>query len=128
MRYVSTPVFLCLVLFGGFALIPQSSLVNIDDPPVLKVPEGFRAEILFSPTASDSSSWVALAMDPKGRLLASDQHGALYRIRPAPLAGDSAATKVEKLNVALGHAQGLLWAFNSLYVVVNSEEGRRWAR
>jgi len=118
---------LCLALLVGFGPdwnfpVVQNHSEN-DDPPVLKVPEGFKAEILFSPTTSDSSSWVSMAMDPKGRLLASDQYGALYRIQPAALGSDPTTTKVEKLDIALGHAQGLLWAFNSLYVVVNSEEG-----
>jgi len=114
---------LCLALFSGLAFGPNGSGFSADDPPILKVPEGFEAEILFSPTESDSSSWVSLAMDPKGRLLASDQYGALYRIEPSELGSDPATTKVEKLDIELGHAQGLLWAFNSLYVVVNSEEG-----
>ena len=120
-----SPIFLvvCLGLFVGLAFNSDPRFADNDDPPKLTVPEGFKAEFLFSPTASDSSSWVALAMDPQGRLLASDQHGALYRIRPAALGIDSATTQVEKLDIALGHAQGLLWAFNSLYVVVNSEEG-----
>lgn len=93
------------------------------EPPTLSLPEGFEAQVLYHPMAADSSSWVSLAMDPKGRLIASDQHGALYRIHPAPVGGDPESTTVEKLDIEIGHANGLLWAFNSLYVVVNSEEG-----
>mgnify|MGYP001590365947 CR=1 FL=1 len=114
---------LFLVLSVGLAFGPSMTGFMVDDPPVLKVPDGFKAEILFSPTASDSSSWVSLAMDPKGRLLASDQYGSLYRVEPSTLGSDPASTKVEKLDIEIGHAQGLLWAFNSLYVVVNSEKG-----
>jgi hypothetical protein len=66
---------------------------------------------------------VSLAVEGKGRLLASDQYGLLYRIQPPALGAAATTTQVEKLDIALGHAQGLFWAFNSLYVVVNSEEG-----
>jgi hypothetical protein len=66
---------------------------------------------------------VSLAVEGKGRLLASDQYGLLYRIQPPALGAAPTTTQVEKLDIALGHAQGLFWAFNSLYVVVNSEEG-----
>ena len=123
MRYVLLALLVCLGLLvsPAFRAVPISA--PDDDPPKLTVPEGFKAEILYHPTAADSSSWVALAIDPQGRLLASDQHGALYRIKPAPPGSDPATTQVEKLDIAIGHANGLLWAFNSLYVVVNSEEG-----
>src|SRR5262249_48138680 len=39
---------------------------------------------------------------------------------PPALGGKPADTKVEKIPVDIGHAQGLLWAFDSLYVMVNS--------
>ncbi len=62
-------------------------------------------------------SWVALTTDNKGRLIASDQGGAgLFMITPG---SESTPTRVEKLPVDLSGAQGLLWAFDSLYVVVN---------
>ena len=92
------------------------------DPAALTLPEGFRYEVLHSPMAVDSSSWVALAVDGKGRLIASDQYGALYRVVPAPIGEDPETTTVEKLDVDVGRAQGLLWAFNSLYAVVNNAE------
>lgn len=123
MRYLRFSLLMCLGLLVGLAFQADPFSAQSNDPPNLKVPDGFKAEILYNPMASDSSSWVALAMDSKGRLLASDQYGALYRIRPAALGSDPATTEVEKLDIGLGHAQGLLWAFNSLYVVVNSEEG-----
>src|SRR5262249_13835944 len=56
----------------------------------------------------------------KGRLIVSDQNGPLYRITPAPL-GEPVKTRVEKLDLPLGGAHGLLWAFDSLYVMVNED-------
>ena len=81
-----------------------------------KVPEGFKIERIYHvPRAM--GSWVALTTDPKGRLIASDQGGAgLFMITPGT---GSLPTTVQKLPVDLSGAQGLLWAFDSLYAVVN---------
>jgi hypothetical protein len=97
-------------------------------PETLKMPKGFRAELLYSVPKETQGSWINLCVDPKGRLIVSDQLGHLYRIMPPPLLGTgsvstpqrgAAETKVEKLDVPLGGAHGLLWAFGSLYVMVN---------
>lgn len=85
----------------------------------LKVAPGFKAELLYSVPKEEQGSWVNLCVDPKGRLIVSDQYGGLFRVTPPPLGGDPSATRVEKVPVPLGEAQGLLWAFDSLYVVVN---------
>ena len=84
----------------------------------LKVMKDFKAELLYSVPRATQGSWVNLCVDPKGRLIVSDQYGGLFRVTPPPV-GTSSGTKVEKINVPLGEAQGLLWAFDSLYVVVN---------
>ncbi len=75
-----------------------------------KVPAGFKIERIFHvPRAM--GSWVSLATDPKGRLIASDQGGAgLFLITPG---NETKPTTVEKLPVNLSGAQGLLWAFDS---------------
>jgi len=84
-----------------------------------KVPEGFQVEKLFTVPKDKLGSWVCLTVDPKGRIIASDQGDkGLYRITvPAP--GVSGDVKVEKLDVKISSAQGLLFAFGSLYVSVN---------
>ncbi len=62
-------------------------------------------------------SWVALTIDPQGRLVASDQGGAgLFQITPGT---QGQPTRVEKMPVSLSGAHGLLWAFDSLYAMVN---------
>lgn len=83
---------------------------------------GFRVERLYSVPADTEGSWVSLTTDPKGRLLACDQYGSLYRITP-PAIGSSDPPKVERLEAAIGGAQGLLYAFDSLYAVVNESRG-----
>ena len=64
---------------------------------------------------------VCLTTDPQGRLIASAERGGLYRLTPPPLGDSAMGTKVERLDVELGGAQGLLCAFDSLYVVVNGD-------
>jgi putative heme-binding domain-containing protein len=65
-----------------------------------------------------------MAVDPKGRLIVSDQYGKLYRVTPPPIGARAEAIHVEPIELAIGEAHGLLWAFDSLYVVVN--HGRRF--
>ena len=83
----------------------------------LKLPDGFVAELIYSPGENDQGSWVAMTFDDKGRMITSDQYGYLYRLELPPIGSDSTVkTKVEKLHVCnvadtlvgMGYAQGLL--------------------
>ena len=178
----------------------------------LKIAKDFRVELLYSVPKDQEGSWVNMCVDPKGRLIVSDQYGGLYRVTPpalsksrevfttgvmvskegdairvsdiaggspaevdgqvfpgdqilavgegdqwatsleaisAALTGNAAGevtlkiagaagaepdlvtlprkpmilssekTLIEKIPAAIGEAQGLLWAFDALYVVVN---------
>jgi putative heme-binding domain-containing protein len=94
----------------------------------LTVRKDFKAELLYLVPKDTQGSWVNLCVDPRGRLIVSDQYGPLYRITPPPLPGSvreatsqPGETTVEKLDLPLGGAHGLLWAFDSLYVVVTEE-------
>lgn len=99
----------------------------------LKLPADFKVDHLYSPSEADNGSWVAMTFDDKGRMITSDQYGALYRLTLTAPGVDSLAG-VEKLQISfaeggssdgtkpklvMGYAQGLLYAFNSLYVMVN---------
>lgn len=84
----------------------------------LKVLKDFKAELLYTVPKPTEGSWVNMCVDPKGRLIVSDQYGWLYRVTPPPI-GKPQDTKVEKLDIPLGGAHGLLYAFDSLYVMVN---------
>lgn len=90
------------------------------DPATLKVAKGFKVELIYSVPKETQGSWVNLCTDSKGRLIASDQYGPLYRITPPPI-GSTDAPKIETIPAEIGDAQGLLWAFDSLYVMVNSK-------
>lgn len=88
-----------------------------------QVPPGFAIERLFRVPKEEWGSWVVLTSDPLGRLIASDQENkGLFRITP-PKAGSNEPTRVEKLQVDISSAQGLLFAFDSLYVCVNGGRG-----
>ena len=107
-------------LLGSLAAHAAPSLAAQATPvQQLKVAKDFRVELLYTVPKEDQGSWVNMCVDPKGRLIVSDQYGGLYRVTPPALGGDATQTKIEPIPVALGEAQGLLWAFDSLYVVVN---------
>jgi putative heme-binding domain-containing protein len=77
---------------------------------------GFAIELLYSVPKERENSWVSMTPDPKGRLYVSGESGPLFRVT----AGQSPADmKVEKVDLPIGGAQGLLWAYDSLYVTVN---------
>lgn len=87
----------------------------------IKVAKDFKIELVYTVPRETQGSWVAMCLDPKGRLIVSDQNGALYRVT-LPQAS-SGAVKTERINLDVGGAHGLLYAFDSLYVAVN--EGSR---
>ncbi len=77
---------------------------------------GFKIELLYSVPKAEQGSWVSMTSDPKGRLIVSGQDGPMFRVTPGERASD---IKIEPINLPIGHAQGLLWANDSLYVTVN---------
>lgn len=84
---------------------------------------GFQVEKMFTVPRDELGSWVAITFDPQGRLIASDQGDkGLFRIT-LPVPGSDGETIVEKLNLPITAAQGLLFAFDSLYISVNGGTG-----
>ena len=90
-------------------------------PPAarIKAPKGFQVDLIYSVPQATQGSWVNMTVDPKGRLIVSDQYGKLYRISLPPVGSKAAGIGVEPIDAPIGEAHGLLWAFDSLYVVVN---------
>lgn len=86
----------------------------------IKLPEGFKVELLHKLSEAEGS-WCAMCVDPKGRIFASDLNGKLVRITPPPLGGDLSKIVIEPIALEVGHANGMLWAFDSLYVMVCRE-------
>jgi putative heme-binding domain-containing protein len=109
---------LSLALFSVLVLADSFSFAN--DPQIIA---GFEVEKVVAVPLEKMGSWVALTADDRGRLICSDQEGSLYRISP-PVFGeriDSAdSNRIERLNLNIGRAQGLLFVKGNLYVVVNN--------
>jgi putative heme-binding domain-containing protein len=85
----------------------------------LEVPDGYRAELVYTVPRRKQGSWVAMCFDDRGRIIASDQYGPLYRVTLT----NGAFRSVEELPLPLGRAQGLCFAFDALYAVVAEESG-----
>ena len=130
-------VFLALVVLAWGCAPEEKGRQLTGNPKLdkLRLPEGFVAELLYSPGENEQGSWVAMTFDDKGRMITSDQYGFLYRLELPPIGSDSTVKpKVEQLQignvadslVGMGYAQGLLYAFNSLYVVVNNDPNEKF--
>ena len=104
-------------------LFAETVHAEVDPAGKIKLPDGFRAEMVYKVPMEEQGSWVSLTVDDRGRLITSDQYGALYRVEPSPLGADAKETKVEKIDVQTGGAQGLLYHDGVLYVVVSTDKG-----
>ncbi|MFV0442168.1 MAG: c-type cytochrome [Planctomycetaceae bacterium] len=123
-----------LALWLGVAMLAVSGSglrADLGATPVesIKTLPGFRVELLYSVPGEDQGSWVSLTTDDKGRLITCDQYGQLYRITPPAVGLDLArnpdAVKIEPINLEIGMAQGLLYAYDSLYISVNANQNKK---
>jgi len=98
----------------------QATSDEVIQPSDIKTLPGFKVELIHKVAKADEGSWVSMTVDDKGRLITSDQYGGLYRLTVPPVgSGDKA--QVEKLTAEISGAHGLLYAFDSLYVMVNEK-------
>ena len=100
------------------ALSASSSQPEAVAGEVITLP-GFTAEKLYTVPKSEQGSWVAMTVDPQGRLITGDQYGGLYRVTLT-----DSAPKVEKLQAKVKGAHGLCYVFDSLYILKNEEKGQ----
>ncbi len=88
----------------------------------IKAIKDFQVELLYSVPGADQGSWVNLCVDNKQRILVSDQYGGLYRFA-APRPGQPLDPQgIEKVPADIRAVNGMLWAFDALYVGVNDYE------
>jgi len=88
----------------------------------INVPEGFEVDLVHEVDSNEHGSWVALSIMGDGRLIACDQAGkgaVLLRVQESK---EGPSVQIESLEVnqpgsdqRLSGAQGLLWAFDSLW-------------
>jgi|GEM_PF-88043 len=122
------PVSLGVIGTGPWTSVNSESLVNVvklREPTAtaienMIIKKGFNVELLYTVPKEEQGSWVNMCTDPAGRLIVSDQYGKLYRVTLPHLSKTVKELLVEPINVDIGEAQGLLWAFDSLYVMVNT--------
>jgi putative heme-binding domain-containing protein len=87
----------------------------------LTVLPGFKVELLHSATGSEGS-WVCLTLDNKGRLIISPQDARQHLLRYT-LDHDGHIAKTETIDLGVGEAMGLLYAFDSLYANSKGPKG-----
>jgi putative heme-binding domain-containing protein len=140
-KHLTFKIIFSLILFvlvASFTWVNYNIKVQPVDPTdklsKLKLPAGFKAEYLYGPSENKEGSWVAMCFDDKGRMITSDQYGGLYRLTVPAIGASNTIAKAEKLKITsgvkgdtlgMGYANGLLHAFNSLYVVINNGKNNR---
>ena len=110
-----------LIIIVSFQSTSPLEEINRNDIKI-SVPDGFEIEDLYSPSKNDQGSWVSMAEGPNGLFYACDQYGDIYQFRMPEPGQVLDKTQVDSVDLEIGQAHGLLWAFNSLYVAVN----RNW--
>ncbi len=85
------------------------------------VAPGFRVERLRS-TQAGGDSWVSMTVDAQGRLIISPQGPGGYLVQ-VTLSGEGQVARMQKIDLPVGSAMGLLYAFDSLYVDGDGPKG-----
>lgn len=95
---------------------------SVIDPEAIEVPAGFVVELVHTVDSGEQGSWVALSVLPDGRLLACDQGDKGAFFLTIQESGEGPSVRIDPLDVSvpggsgrLSGAQGLLWAFDSLW-------------
>lgn len=115
-------------ILGNAAVAPHAdATLTLDPDTQITLRQGFDAELLYTVPPSQGS-WVAMAFDPNGRLIVSDQDDkGVFRVTLPNAADPSSKTEVESLDGfpylpidwgkrRVGGALGFLYAFDSLYM------------
>ena len=126
-NFMKTPVLQKLLTLLALLSLPLSHAMGEFDTkatPIesISVKDGFEVELLFTVPKEKLGSWVNLCLDGKNRIIASDQFGGLYRFKAPPKGETLKESAIEKIPANIRAANGLLWAFDSLYVAVNDYE------
>jgi putative heme-binding domain-containing protein len=133
---------LSLFLLSATLLIATGKgTAAVTPPDQIKVPAGFKVELLRE-AGPDEGSWICMTQDDKGRLYISTQGapkgvstkdqgkwGGMWRAKIVMTENPTGniqphVLEWEKVNVPVGDAMGMLWAFDSLYVSGNGPQGR----
>ncbi|MCP4978549.1 MAG: hypothetical protein GY931_20580 [Maribacter sp.] len=108
-----------LLALLSFGCNTENSKDEAEKPIEFDLPENFVLEELYKPSKNKQGSWVALAKGPNNIIFACDQYGKIYHFKAPEIGSILNSEDVMPLDLEIGEAHGLLWAFNSLYVAVN---------
>jgi len=97
---------------------------SVKPASTLRLLPGFQAELLYTVPFETQGSWVNLALDGQGRVLASDQYGGLYRF-PAPSPGKPLdPASIQPVPAPIRGVNGMLWVGDALFASVNDYEAK----
>jgi putative heme-binding domain-containing protein len=107
-------------LFSGATVQPKAlaqkkPAVKQEATPAeaLQTLPGFKVELLHTSDPKTEGSWISMTKDHKGRLIIAGQRGQpILRVALK----DGKVDKIDKLNLPISEAMGMLDAFDSLYV------------
>ncbi len=124
----TTSLIFCLTFGCGKGAIDEvSNRYVLDEDTQITLIEGFDAELIYS-VPKEQGSWVAMAFDPKGRIIVSDQDSnGVFRVTLPEEGNPNSEISVESLegfpydpipwgSRTVGGALGFLYAFDSLYM------------
>jgi putative heme-binding domain-containing protein len=111
------------LLFAAALIAVGAAIAGAQTAADIQLPPGFHAELVYTVPLSGQGSWVSLTVDDRGRIIASDQYGSLYRVEPSPLGEPADKTRVEQIPMSVGMAQGMQVVDGKLYVVQNGAYG-----
>jgi putative heme-binding domain-containing protein len=83
----------------------------------ITVPDGFAVELLYSAQIGDGS-WVSMTFDNHNRIIVSPQSGRMITLSLNAIGGQ--VESVRPIDLDIGSAQGLLYAYDALYVTVTA--------
>lgn len=102
----------------GDVMKPEPSVIggSEDVTSDYQVAEGFKLERIYQ-VPGGQGSWVSVTRDAQGRLMCSDQYGAIYRVTLPENPAEPVTVKA--MDIPLKGAHGLLWLDGVLWVTVN---------
>jgi hypothetical protein len=95
----------------GFAAEPKQTAATPAE--ALETPPDYKVELIHTSNPAVEGSWINMTKDDKGRLIISGQNKQpilRFTIK------DGRVEKIEKLDLPISEAMGLLYAFDSLYI------------
>ena len=101
-----------LVLTAAFTSAADPKKTAATPAEALQTLPGFKVELLHTSDPATEGSWINMTKDNKGRLIISGQNKQpILRVTLK----DGQVEKIEKLDLPISEAMGMLYAFDSLY-------------